>query len=31
MKKPEKYHPNLVGYAHMADVWYAAIKPTLPQ
>jgi hypothetical protein len=28
---PEKYHPNLVGYAHMADVWYASIKPVLPQ
>lgn len=28
---PEKYHPNLVGYAHMADVWYAAIKSVLPQ
>jgi hypothetical protein len=27
---PEKYHPNLVGYAHMADVWYAAIKSALP-
>jgi hypothetical protein len=27
---PEKYHPNLVGYAHMADVWYAAIKSVLP-
>jgi hypothetical protein len=27
---PEKYHPNLVGYAHMADVGYAAIKPALP-
>jgi hypothetical protein len=26
---PEKYHPNLVGYAHMADVWYAAIKSVL--
>jgi len=27
---PEKYHPNLVGYAHMADVWYAAFKSVLP-
>jgi hypothetical protein len=26
---PEKYHPNLVGYAHMADVWYAAFKSVL--
>lgn len=28
---PEKYHPNLVGYAHMADVWYASMKSVLSQ
>lgn len=27
---PEKYHPNTVGYAHMAEVWYDAIKSVLP-
>jgi hypothetical protein len=28
---PEKYRPNLVGYVHVADVWYAATNTMLPQ
>ncbi len=28
--KPDPIHPNQVGYNHMGDVWYAAIKPALP-